>query len=97
MANKKLKPIPVFATEDEERIFWGSHDSTEYVDWSGALREVRFPNLKPTTRSISVRLPEALIVELKVQANKMDVPYQSLLKVYLADRVNEERVKYAGK
>ena len=85
-----LKRIPVFKTEDEEREFWATHDSTEYIDWSKA-RVVRFPNLRPSSTAISVRLPDTLLTELKLLANERDVPYQSLLKVYLADRVGAER------
>jgi len=86
---KKKKHIPKFNDEDEERAFWSEHDSTEYVDWSKAKR-VTFPNLKPSTRAISIRLPEILLEELKVLANKRDVPYQSLLKVFLAERIDAE-------
>ena len=87
---RALKRIPVFRTEDEEREFWATHDSTEYVDWSKA-RVVRFPNLRPSSTAISVRLPDTLLTELKLLANERDVPYQSLLKVYLTDRVSAER------
>jgi predicted DNA binding CopG/RHH family protein len=86
---KKLKPIPKFKSEDEEREFWGTHDSTEYFDWSKA-RFVTFPNLKLSTETISLRLPAGLLADLKVLANRMDVPYQSLMKVYLAERVDQE-------
>ncbi len=89
MVAKKLKPIPKFASEDEERDFWGSHDTTEYFDWSKA-RFVSFPNLKLSTETISLRLPANLLSDLKVLANRIDVPYQSLMKVYLAERVNQE-------
>lgn len=81
--------VPAFRNEEEERDFWATHDSTDYVDWSRA-REVRFPNLQPSTETISLRLPEALLADLKILANRMDVPYQSLLKVYLAERVQVE-------
>lgn len=87
---RALKRIPAFRTEDEECEFWATHDSTEYVDWSKA-RVVRFPNLRPSSTAISVRLPDTLLTELKLLANERDVPYQSLLKVYLADRVSAER------
>lgn len=92
MAKSKrvLKKIPVFRTEDAERKFWAHADSTEYVDWSRA-RVVRFPHLRPSSTAISVRLPDTLLTELKLLANERDVPYQSLLKVYLADRVTAER------
>lgn len=85
-----LKKIPNFRNEDEEREFWESADSTDYVDWAEA-EAVRFPKLRPTTTAISVRLPETLLTELKLLANERDVPYQSLLKLYLADRVAVER------
>lgn len=86
---RKLKAIPEFRTEDEEREFWATHDSTDYFDWSQA-RHVAFPEIEPSTETISLRLPESLLADLKVLANRMDVPYQSLLKVYLAERVREE-------
>ena len=85
--SKKLKPIPKFASEDEEREFWATEgrDSTQYIDWSKA-RLARFPNLKPSTRSISLRLPLSLLERIKIEANKRDVPYQSLIKVWLAEK-----------
>jgi predicted DNA binding CopG/RHH family protein len=83
---KKLKPIPSFKTEAEERKFWESNDSTDYVDWSKAQR-VRFPNLKPSTTAISLRLPVGLLEQIKIAANKRDVPYQSLIKIWLAEKV----------
>ena len=83
------KRIPKFETEDQEREFWASHDSTEYVAWDKAKR-VKFPNLKPSTSTISIRLPQSMLDDLKMLANKRDVPYQSLLKVYLAERIKEE-------
>ena len=86
---RSLKPIPEFASEAEERRFWETHDSAAYVDWSSA-GFVRFPNLKPSTETISLRLPAGLLADLKALANKQDVPYQSLLKVFLADRVTRE-------
>ncbi len=86
---RKLKPIPRFKNEDEERAFWATHDSTDYLDWNKAVW-VTFPNLKPTTTTISIRLPVMLLEELKTLANKRDVPYQSLMKVYLAERVAAE-------
>lgn len=82
------KKIPEFASEAEEREFWETHDSTEYVDWSKAQR-ARFPNLKPSTQSISLRLPVSLLERIKVEANKRDVPYQSLIKVWLAEKVEK--------
>ena len=84
--SKALKPIPDFATEAEERGFWESHDTTEYLDWSKAVR-VRFPNLKPSSSSISLRIPVSLLEQIKVAANKRDVPYQSLIKVWLSEAV----------
>ncbi len=86
---RKLKPIPEFRSEDEEREFWATHDSTDYFAWSQGRRVV-FPDLEPSTETISLRLPGGLLADLKVLANRIDVPYQSLLKVYLADRVREE-------
>lgn len=86
---KKLKPIPNFKTEDEEAEFWATHDSTEYIDWSQARRVV-FPNLKPSTRTMTIRVPESLIASLKMIANKKDVPYQSLVKIFLHEKVKEE-------
>ena len=83
------KIIPKFRTEDEERRFWATHDSGDYVDWNRARRAI-FPNLKPSTRTISLRLPESVIAALKVLANKRDVPYQSLLKVFLVERLDAE-------
>ncbi len=86
---KKLKKIPKFKNEEDERGFWATHDSTEYIDYSRAKKAI-FPNLKPSTRTISVRLPESLLEHLKTLANKRDVPYQSLLKILLAEKVDEE-------
>jgi predicted DNA binding CopG/RHH family protein len=84
-----MKKVPNFASEAEERRFWESADSTEYVNWKKAQRVV-FPNLKPSLRTISVRLPESMIEELKLLANKRDVPYQSLLKIFLGERIEQE-------
>lgn len=81
----KVKPPPVFASEAEERRFWESHDSTPHVDWSHAQRAV-LPNLKPTTQTISLRLPKHLLDAIKSAANARDVPYQSLIKVWLQER-----------
>jgi predicted DNA binding CopG/RHH family protein len=89
MSKKKLKPIPNFRTEAEERKFWETHDSTDYVDWSKAKR-VQFPNLKLSTTAISLRLPQGLLDLIKIAANKRDVPYQSLIKVWLAEKVDTE-------
>lgn len=86
----KKKPVPKFRSEDDEREFWSSQDSTEYIDWRSAKRQ-KLPQLKPTLRTISVRLPVSMIEDLKILANRRDVPYQSLLKVFLAERLQEER------
>ncbi|MCF7837151.1 MAG: BrnA antitoxin family protein [Candidatus Marinimicrobia bacterium] len=91
-----MKKIPTFKTEAEEQAFWASHDSTEYVDWSTAKRVV-FPNLKPSTQTISLRLPQAMLEELKLLANKRDVPYQSLLKIFLSERIESEFQRHEGK
>jgi predicted DNA binding CopG/RHH family protein len=88
----RLKPIPTFAAEDAERVFWDSVDSTEYVDWDKVAR-VRLPELKPSTTTISLRLPEGMLEELKILANERDVPYQSLLKVFLAERIRQEQLR----
>lgn len=80
--NKKLKKIPVFKNEKEEREFWQSHDSTEYVDYSN-LKKVSFPNLKLTSKPVTFRVPVSWIERLKVEANKRDMPYQSLMKQLL--------------
>jgi predicted DNA binding CopG/RHH family protein len=89
MKKVKKKRIPRFRNEDEERDFWASHDSTEYIDWSEA-KDVTMPKLKPTLKTISIRLPEIMIEELKLLSNKRDVPYQSLMKIFLAERVEQE-------
>lgn len=89
------KVIPRFKTEDEEREFWATHDSTDYVDWSNAKPFV-LARLKPSTETISLRLPESLLNELKLLANQRDVPYQSLLKIFLAERVEMERRRKLG-
>jgi predicted DNA binding CopG/RHH family protein len=86
---KNFKPIPRFRSEAQERRFWETHDSTDYVDWSKA-RRVQFPNLKLSTTRISLRLPQGLLDQIKVAANKRDVPYQSLIKVWLAEKVSAE-------
>jgi predicted DNA binding CopG/RHH family protein len=83
---RKRKPVSSFASEAEERRFWETHDSADYVDWSRAER-VRFPNLKPSTTSISLRLPVGLLERIKVAANKRDMPYQSLIKAWLSEKV----------
>ena len=89
---KTLKKTPKFKNESEERAFWAEHDSTDYVDFSGA-EQVSFPNLKPSTKTISIRLPEYLLNKLKLIANKKDVPYQSLIKIYLAEKTEAELKK----
>ncbi len=86
---KRLKKIPDFKNEEEEAEFWGTNDSTEYIDWSKAKRAV-FPNLKPSTESISLRLPSFLLARIKQLANKKDVPYQSLMKIFLSEKVDQE-------
>jgi predicted DNA binding CopG/RHH family protein len=88
-SKRSPRPLPTFKREAEERRFWETHDTTAYVDWSAA-RLARFPNLKPSTETISLRLPAGLLADLKALANKQDVPYQSLLKMFLADRVARE-------
>lgn len=87
--SESWKKIPKFESEDEEREFWAREESTEYLDWS-RTRSARFPDLKPSTKTISLRLPEALLEDLKTLAHKMDVPYQSLLKIFLAERIEQE-------
>jgi predicted DNA binding CopG/RHH family protein len=89
---KVLKVVPEFSSEREERAFWETHDTADYLDWSQAKTAV-FPDLKASTEAISLRLPASLLAEIKVLANKRDVPYQSLLKVFLAERVVTERTK----
>lgn len=83
------KTPPNFRSEEEEREFWASADSMDYVDWDDARRVV-LPNLKPSQKTISLRLPAMMLAELKLLANKRDVPYQSLLKVFLAERIAKE-------
>ena len=90
MPSTKKTPVPSFRSEDEERKFWAEHDSTEFIDWQSAQHR-RFPNLKPSLRTISLRLPVSMIEDLKILANKRDVPYQSLLKVFLSERLEMER------
>lgn len=86
---KKTKKIPKFKNEDQERDFWAKNDVTEYFDWANATK-VTFPDLKQTTKAISIRLPESMLNELKVLANKRDIPYQSLIKIYLFDKIRQE-------
>ncbi|MCY4487630.1 MAG: BrnA antitoxin family protein [Deltaproteobacteria bacterium] len=85
--SKKRKTVPTFESEATERAFWESHDSTDYVDWSQAER-VRLPNLKPSSKAISLRLPVDLLERIKTAANKRDVPYQSLIKIWLSEKVD---------
>ena len=89
------RKVPEFATEAEERAFWEAHDTTGHVDWSEA-RPVRLPNLKPSTTAISLRLPSALLERIKLAANQRDVPYQSLIKLWLAEKVDAGREAPSG-
>ena len=89
------KKVPISKSEDKEREFWARADSTEYVDWSRA-RRVILPNLKPSLKTISLRLPELMLAELKLLANKRDVPYQSLIKIFLAERLERELESQEG-
>ena len=89
MSKAKRKPLPKFGSEEQERKFWAEHDSADFVDWSSAQRRT-FPALRPTLRTISLRLPESMIGHLKILANKRDIPYQSLLKQFLAERLERE-------
>ncbi len=86
---KTFKKIPKFDTEQEEREFWETHDSTEYIDWSKA-KQVNFPNLKKSTKTISLRLPADMLDRLKIKANSMDVPYQSLIKMMLQKELSAD-------
>ena len=81
--------MPKFKNIEDEREFWNSHDSTDLVDWRKA-ESVTFPNLKPSVKLVSIRLPQSMIDELKLLANKSDVPYQSLMKIYLNERIKKE-------
>jgi len=83
------KQIPEFKNEEEEREFWATHDSTEYINWKQA-EKITFSSLKPSVKKISLRLPESMIAELKLLANKQDVPYQSLLKIFVAEHIKKE-------
>ncbi len=87
--NKPTKVIPVFANEAQERAYWESHDSTQHLDWSKG-RTVIMPNLKPTTKTISLRLPQHMLDSIKLAANARDVPYQSLIKVWLQEKLNND-------
>jgi predicted DNA binding CopG/RHH family protein len=84
-----MEKIPKFKTEADERNFWANADSSHYIDWSKAKR-VLLPNIKPSLRTISLRLPELMIDQLKLMANKRDVPYQSLIKIFLSERLSKE-------
>jgi predicted DNA binding CopG/RHH family protein len=86
----KIKKIPKFKNEDEERDFWAKNDSSAYMDWSKAQKNPVFPNLKPSTRTISLRLPLTMLDQLKSLSNKKDVPYQSYIKVILDEKIKEE-------
>jgi predicted DNA binding CopG/RHH family protein len=94
-AAKSKKQIPAFANEDDERKFWSKNDTTDFFDWQKSV-QIAMPELKPTTESISLRLPVSMLEELKALANKRDVPYQSLMKVYLSQQITRERGKKAS-
>jgi predicted DNA binding CopG/RHH family protein len=98
MKKSKIKKIPVFKSEDAEREFWDKADVFEYFDMDKGIKNVKFPNLKPSTETISIRFPKFLLDEVKIQANKKDVPYQSLIKLYLSEMVklvrDEGKEKY---
>ena len=87
---REVKVMPEFKTESDERTFWEKHDSSDYIDWKQA-QPVPLPNLKPSTKTISLRLPEGLLDSIKIEANKRDMPYQSLIKFWLADDVKQGR------
>lgn len=89
----KFKKIPNFKNEAEEREFWQKNDTTDFVDWSKAKKNVDFPNLKPSTKTISLRLPESMLNSLKIMANENDVPYQSFIKIILNEKIKERVVK----
>lgn len=86
---KKLKEIPIFKNEGDELEFWAKEDSTDYIDWDSAESRI-LPKLKPTTRTISLRISEAMLEKIRLAANKRDVPYQSLIKMFLKERLDEE-------
>jgi predicted DNA binding CopG/RHH family protein len=90
MRGAKKRQIPEFRSEEDERRFWAENDSTEFIDWDSA-KVTKLPKVRPTLRTISIRLPVSIIEDLKVLANKRDVPYQSLLKIFLAERLEKER------
>jgi predicted DNA binding CopG/RHH family protein len=85
--SKQLKTVPKFSSEAQERAFWETHDSTDHLDWTKA-NSVVLPNLKPTTKTISLRLPQHLLDSIKAAANARDVPYQSLIKVWLQEKLH---------
>jgi len=89
----EFKDIPNFENEDAERAFWATHDSTEYINWDKA-EAIILPKLKPSTKTISLRLPEMMLNELRIIANKRDVPYQSLIKIFLKERINQELERF---
>lgn len=91
---KKSKEFPRFKNEEDERKFWGTHDSTDFVDW-GQAEILAFPNLRPTMKTISLRLPEFVLDELRAMAQKRDVSYQSLIKIFIKDRIDQERKQSA--
>lgn len=93
---KRLKPIPKFKNEDEEREFWWTHDSTDFIDWSKAV-VMRFPNLKLSTETISIRFPKFLLDEIKIEANKRDVPYQSFIKMLVSDKLSDVKTQYKAR
>lgn len=90
MNKRKLKPLPKFRNEDEERDFWASHEIVDYIDTRRPIR-LDLSHLKPSTQTVTLRMPKSMIEDLKTIANKNDVPYQSLIKVILAERIQEER------
>jgi predicted DNA binding CopG/RHH family protein len=89
MKIKKLKKLPIFKSENEEREFWATHSSVDYIDWSQAVH-AKFPNLRLTSKPITLRLPLSLLDDLKVRANSLDVPYQSLMKIYLKQGLDKQ-------
>ena len=91
---RELKDIPIFKSEEEERKFWANADSSDYLNWKDG-EIISFPKLKPSTKTISLRIPETMLNELRTIANKRDVPYQSLIKVFLKDKINSEFRRFA--
>lgn len=89
----KVKKIPKFKNEDEEFEFWDKHDLSDYVDWSKAIVNPKFPNLKFSTKTITIRVPQSLLDSLKMLANRRDVPYQSLVKIFLSERIKQEGMR----